>query len=146
MSARVLVADALPWVASSVPYFLTPADAQRLDRDLTTAGFDVRQLDGRSVTDEGSLVWALGETLSFPEYYGGNWDAFIDCAGDLAEAGGAPVAIVWSESDRLAQADLHAFVRGVHLILSTAENLALSEARFQLELFLLGDWAAAESW
>lgn len=145
MGARILVAEALPWMASSIPYFLASADARRLDRDLTAAGFDVRHLDGRSVTDERSLVRALGTTLSFPDYYGGNWDAFIDCAGDLAESSGHPVAIIWSEADRLAQGDLHAFMRGVHLLLSAAESLALSETRFQLEVFLLGDWSAPES-
>lgn len=31
----------------------------------------------------------LQETFSFPEYYGGNWDALSDCLGDFCSDGAA---------------------------------------------------------
>ena len=94
--------------------------------------------------DEQSLVQSLGPALCFAEYYGSKWDAFIDCAGALAETAEVPVALVWTGAERLARAASMPFTRSIYLILSTAESLALSEARFQLELFLVGEFAPPE--
>lgn len=145
MSQRISVTEALPWIGSQIPYFVATEEGARLVDDLSTAGFDVRMLNGRRIHDERSLVRALGPAMSFPVYYGGNWDAFIDCVGDLAEVSDASVALVWTSADDLAKSDLHGFTRAIHLLLSTARNLALSEARFQFELFVVGDFARRES-
>ncbi len=145
MKGRVTITEALPWMRSRVPYFVPSVDQARLVADLTAAGFDVRELDGRAVRDERSLVQALGPALSFPDYYGGNWDAFVDCVGDLAETADASIALVWTAANQLARSDLHAFTRAIHLILSTAESLALSEVAFQLELIVVGDFGPQET-
>lgn len=144
MGRHVSVTEALPWVPGKVPFFVAGEDRSRLVDGLSAAGFVVREVDGAGLHDERSLVRALGPAMLFPEYYGGNWDAFIDCAGDLAEASEAPVALVWTSADELAQSDLHAFTRAIHLLLSTAQNLALSDARFQLEVFVVGDFVRRE--
>jgi RNAse (barnase) inhibitor barstar len=140
MNKWIAVNEAVSWLSTSEPYFVSSADAARLRGDLLTAGFDVRQLDGRDVRDERTLLVQLGRALSFPDYYGQNWDAFIDCVGDLAEMASTPIALVWLKADGLLMVDPHAFVRSVHLLLMAARDIRLSDVGFQLEYFFVGDW------
>jgi RNAse (barnase) inhibitor barstar len=116
----------------------------RLREDLQAAGFSLAILEGRELHHEKDLLQSLGRTFRFPSYYGVNWDAFTDCAGDMADAGGH-VALVWTAADVLLQRDLHGFVRAVHLLLGTAREISSLgdwQEAFQLELFLVGEQEA----
>ena len=42
------------------------------------------RLDGESVATRERLLAALARTLSFPSYFGGNWDALEECLRDLS--------------------------------------------------------------
>ena len=42
------------------------------------------RLDGESVGTRERLLAALARTLSFPSYFGGNWDALEECLRDLS--------------------------------------------------------------
>ncbi len=42
---------------------------------------------GEEVHDEASLFRVLAATLSFPDYFGGNWDAVVDCLRDVQATG-----------------------------------------------------------
>ncbi len=42
---------------------------------------------GQEVTDQESLFRVLAATLKFPEYFGGNWDAVVDCLRDVQAIG-----------------------------------------------------------
>ena len=138
MTTWISVTEMLPWLATKEPYFVDSKAYERLVMDLDSSGFDVRILEG-AITSERELLSTLGKTLRFPDYYGGNWDAFIDCVGDLAEEATVPVALIWPSAHALAMTSLHAFVRSVHLLLSEARDLGLSDRRFQFEVFFLGD-------
>ncbi len=129
---------AVPWLRGRPPYFVPCQDEEDLVRGLEEAGFDVRLLDGTELVDEVSLLTAIGETFGFPDYYGGNWDAYLDCIGDIAESAGSPLALVWSNSDRLLAADPRIFTRAVHILLDSASDLAASDAKFQFEVFVTG--------
>ena len=48
---------------------------------------------GEEVRDQESLFRVLAATLSFPDYFGGNWDAVVDCLREL-QAGGARIGLV----------------------------------------------------
>ncbi len=41
-------------------------------------------LDARTLAVKEQLLIALGEALSFPDYYGANWDALADCLMDMS--------------------------------------------------------------
>jgi RNAse (barnase) inhibitor barstar len=138
MRSWISIPDSLPWLPANEPYFLGSDDYERLVADLNSAGFDVRILKG-TITGERELLEALGEALSFPDYYGGNWAAFIDCAGDIAEEAKIPVALIWPRAHELAKKSLHVFVRSAHFLLSEARDLGLSDRQFQLEVFFVGD-------
>ncbi|MBI5331821.1 MAG: barstar family protein [Betaproteobacteria bacterium] len=44
----------------------------------------VPTLDARTLADKQALLAAIGEALSFPDYYGANWDALEECLTDLS--------------------------------------------------------------
>lgn len=143
------VYELIPWTGRGKPRFVNDADYSRLHDQLERAGFDVVAFDGRDVRDDYALLTALGTALHFPSYYGVNWDAFDECFDDFAEARSRPVALVWRSSDVLAAADLRAFVRAAHIILSMMEqDLSLtSDGRLgrralQMELLLTGQGPA----
>lgn len=58
------------------------------------------RLDGAVIPDKAALMPAISAAFRFPSYFGGNWDALLDCLRSLPEfnpAGG--YALVISGSD-----------------------------------------------
>lgn len=71
----------------------------RLTNDLAAAGAladrpDVLRLDARRCPDKDDLLKALGEALSFPDYYGNNWDALEECLFDLSWWAGPVIVLI----------------------------------------------------
>jgi RNAse (barnase) inhibitor barstar len=93
-------------------------------------------MEGVGLRDERGLLEALGKALRFPGYFGGNWDAFTDCMGDIANEG-VPLALLWIDADTFLSRDLHSFVRAVHALLSVARDLDTVEDGFQFEIFFV---------
>ncbi len=46
-------------------------------------GLQVFRVDLSSVKDKRKLLDAIGKALAFPEWFGHNWDALLDCLADL---------------------------------------------------------------
>ncbi|HZT18059.1 MAG TPA: barstar family protein [Dongiaceae bacterium] len=65
--------------------FASSSTADSLGSELRAQGLELRTLDGGVVFDRSRLLTALGEALSFPDYYGANWDAAEECLRDLPE-------------------------------------------------------------
>ena len=57
-------------------------------------------LDGALLRDKTALLAALGEALSFPDWYGANWDALADCLMDMSWSEG-PVLLHLTRSNAL---------------------------------------------
>jgi RNAse (barnase) inhibitor barstar len=99
------VRGAFPWLRSG-PLWRIHADAEPdLDRFIEASGYRRIDLDGARMTGRAAAHAELARLLQFPDWYGGNWDAFHDCFGGFVSAnGGARVAVVWHDLDVMAAA------------------------------------------
>ncbi|MDR2241109.1 MAG: barstar family protein [Zoogloeaceae bacterium] len=58
--------------------------AASLIADAKAAGLAAFHIDLAAVRDKDALLDRIAETLSFPDWFGHNWDALADCLGDLS--------------------------------------------------------------
>lgn len=67
----------------------------------------VVRMAGPELRDPASLFTAFARELSFPGYFGHNWDALVDCLHDWHghEADGQGLAVLIEEADHLARAE-----------------------------------------
>jgi hypothetical protein len=65
--------------------FLPAAAAASLSADAAGRGLPIHAIDGAAVRDAAGLLRSLGAALSFPAYYGNNWDAAEECLRDLTD-------------------------------------------------------------
>ena len=63
------------------PVSALPALLEEIARD----GLARAAIDGATIKDGPDLLAALGRALTFPAYYGQNWDAAEECLRDLDE-------------------------------------------------------------
>jgi RNAse (barnase) inhibitor barstar len=63
---------------------LSAEEAGRLAAFLNAAKIHARVIDGAALTDKGELIRALAGAFGFPDHFGHNWDAVIDCWSDLS--------------------------------------------------------------
>ena len=54
---------------------------------------DIVALDTRGASDKAAFLAACARDLHFPDYFGGNWDAFEEC---LRDFGTGPTLLVWT--------------------------------------------------
>lgn len=59
------------------------ATAESICQEIEQHNFRCFYLDGRTINDKTSFLNACGKAMSFPAYYGGNWDALDECITDL---------------------------------------------------------------
>ncbi|MEV0094093.1 barstar family protein [Streptomyces sp. NPDC050738] len=94
-----------PWVV------VTSAGDPQLEAEtaaLLRKGGVVLRLDGRELGDEASLFRVFARELSFPGYFGHNWDALVDCLRDWHGPGhgaGRGQAVLIEHADGLRDAD-----------------------------------------
>jgi RNAse (barnase) inhibitor barstar len=72
-----------PTTRSFVRTFASSADLGSLRSELAAAGVFLGELDGEQIASDESLFVLVADTFRFPGYFGGNWDALIDCLRDL---------------------------------------------------------------
>jgi RNAse (barnase) inhibitor barstar len=53
-----------------------------------------RHMDGRRLNNKHTMLAALAEALSFPDYFGFNWDAADECLTDLSWHDGDVVLVI----------------------------------------------------
>jgi RNAse (barnase) inhibitor barstar len=63
---------------------LTPAATEALVRLARSLGLEAVRIDLTGCTDKAAFLECTATALGFPEWFGGNWDAFFDCLADLS--------------------------------------------------------------
>lgn len=62
------------------------SSADDIGAAVTARGWRFFHLDGRHARDKATFLAAAAEAMSFPAYFGHNWDAFEECVNDLSWA------------------------------------------------------------
>ncbi|WP_410658080.1 barstar family protein [Amycolatopsis sp. lyj-112] len=78
-------------------------------------------IDGSRTVDKASILDAIAEALSFPDYFGKNLDALYDCLTDLAWLPPGEHVLIWSGSTVLKDRDPKAYL-AVRSVLSDAQR------------------------
>jgi hypothetical protein len=66
--------------------WLSPIPPRSLAHYVEASGWRFFYLDGRRARDKAGFLQAAADALSFPGYFGRNWDAFEECINDLVWA------------------------------------------------------------
>lgn len=103
-------------------------DLDALVGALGDQGFEVIRLDGRAVADKAGFLERADRDLPRPDdLHPHNWDALADTwwngLVDLAEAGHDQIALVWTDADDLARADLETFLTAVDVLVRVAREV-----------------------
>ena len=83
----------------------TPAMARQIATEAEAAGLVVARIEGSAVTTKAEFLSVTASALSFPGYFGHNWDAFADCIGDLGWLPGPGYVFLFEHFDKFAATD-----------------------------------------
>lgn len=102
---RPHVRGALSWLRSGPMWRIHSSAAAELDAFIAAHSYTRIDLDGSRMTSRAAAHEVLAEAFDFPDWYGGNWDAFHDCWYSFAgQHEGGLVAVVWHDLDLAAAA------------------------------------------
>lgn len=81
---------------------LDRSSADTIGAAVTARGWRFFYLDGRHARDKATFLAATAEAMSFPAYFGHNWDAFEECVNDLSWAPANGYVLLYDQLWRLA--------------------------------------------
>lgn len=102
--------------------WLSRAHVESVRRNLAAAGWSVHVLDGRAVTGPQALFDRCARVLAFPTWFGHNWDALVDCLGDLSWLPGKGHVLLWEQYGVLARTDPAAWRTALGVFAAVAET------------------------
>ncbi len=73
---------------------------------------------GSGILTKGTLLALLSRELSFPGYFGANWDALVDCLSDLSWLGVDSVSLVHDSLPALPTEELKTYLECLQDVLS----------------------------
>ncbi|HEY2110655.1 MAG TPA: barstar family protein [Dongiaceae bacterium] len=119
------------------PVRFVPASSEpALREELAQQGLALAAFDGAAISDGPALLKALGQALTFPPYYGANWDAAEECLRDLGERYPSGCSLLVDHAGRLWQRLPRKMGQLVSLWLTASTDLAADGIPLQL-IFLL---------
>jgi RNAse (barnase) inhibitor barstar len=79
------------------------------------------ELDGNRTYDDLSLFSCISSLLSFPDYFGHNWNALEDCLGDMSWLPADEYTLVWRQASELLFKSPRDFFTFIDVCVSTHE-------------------------
>ena len=93
--------DAASMMKASERLWITSGSGAALQAALTAAKVgEVQLLDGAQARDKAAFMTAIARALRFPDYFGHNWDALVDCLDELHWRD-EPIVLVVDHGDEL---------------------------------------------
>ncbi|MDA0207486.1 MAG: barstar family protein [Acidobacteria bacterium] len=122
--------------------WLDETSGRLLRERATNCGYITISVDARRMLSKSALLAELAEAMRFPEWFGNNWDALLDCLRDVSTLVGSDAVLLFIENagalEALPQEELATFigvvgdiatsylrVRGVRLRLCLVDGLGL---------------------
>ena len=130
---------ALPWLRGLRVHAAAAGREAEVRAVLEAEGFVQRTLEGSRIHGEASFFQEAARALGFPGYFGGNWDAFNDCLGDVVFGPAERIAVIWRDADKSLAADAQTVLDATAAFDAVGSPGSEDEDPAQLEIFLLGN-------
>ena len=115
----------------------TDMTAEKIEKLFSPLGFFTARLDGANIKNKRELLAALAAGLRFPEYFGYNWDALLDCLRSLPDFISARgYAVIIERSDLLLK-DSPADLVDFKDIAGTAAEFLIDKHKLPLKVVML---------
>jgi RNAse (barnase) inhibitor barstar len=105
-------------------------DTAIVERKVQAAGLRFFHVDCRDVTSKEALLCTLERGLSFPDYFGHNWDALFDCLTDLSFTCGRGCCILLEDLGPFAHAAPRHLETLLEILCDAAQHWAKQSASF----------------
>lgn len=136
------MAPALPLSTQPDVYVFDDNHApQELARIADERGFTLFYLDGDLTPNEDAFLRNVAVAMSFPDYYGENWNALDECIQDLSWVPAAGYVLLYDDFERFARTDPAAWMIALDVFRTAVESW-LDEG-IPMYVLLRGDAAAA---
>ncbi|GAA1370485.1 barstar family protein [Streptomyces beijiangensis] len=126
------------------PFLIQREEYLRIRSEFEGPDVTLLEIDASNVTTEEDFLILLGKVYGFPEYYGENWDAFLDCYADVVEADDSPVVMALCGLSNFCESNFRTFIRSVYELESITESISLFRSVIPRKVINLypGDWSA----
>lgn len=101
--------------------YLTGPDTRLIAEAAQVVGFALWRVDIGHVHDQQGFTGLVAKALAFPEWFGGNWDAFEDCLGDLSWHPAPGYVLLLEHGKHFGAGHKHEFVTAVEVLEGVAE-------------------------
>ncbi len=124
-----LAAETLATPGWSCVHFTAAAPALE---DLITLRLFSGSIDATTIKADDDLLDAIATALRFPDYFGGNWDAFDECLRDMSWAPAAGYVLTVKGAEELWRRDPRLPARLIRSWLECARAWAVKDVALQL--------------
>lgn len=101
--------------------YVAGPDTRLIAAAAQAAGLALWRVDIGQVHDKEGFTGLVAKALAFPEWFGGNWDAFEDCLGDLAWHPAPGYVLLLEHSKHFGAGHKQEFVTAVEVLDGVAE-------------------------
>lgn len=113
--------------------FTSSAKPETLSNQAAKLGWRVFQLDGSQAHDKQSFLREAATAMSFPSYFGKNWDALEDSINDLGWAQADGYVLVWEDAQNLAAQDPDSYKMALDILARAVKNWG----KFKIPFYVL---------